>query len=226
MSDYMLIAYNVVANFEIQDDGTWDGMANGSDKANIARVIKAIKTTIDHRIVEMNTDGYRTKRKVVLEDGTVKTVNAVVTIKMESIDKIMGTEDGGEMQEQIESAQSYWNKGETSKTTFASWFDENKTNILTKSQIALLDKLNSIQYYQAKDVLTEEELLKELDGETPESVRLKLRKITARIAKKWAKEKGSKIEAPTKKETLFKPAENGETIYLYVDANGALLQER
>ena len=190
LTDCIYFAHQAVNNFEITDAGTWEGVLDGSDESNIARIITSIKITVTHEIAKSALNGYATTRRVVHEDGTVEKVNAVVTIKMDSTDKLMQTseEDNG-CERQLESAQNLWGINDGATTVFAKWFDDNKGRILTASQMELLDKLNEIQYFQAKDVLTSAELSAELGGMNPEHVNIKLGRIASRIAKKWEKER-------------------------------------
>ena len=121
LSDCMWLTNQAVQNFEIKDAGSWQGMVDGSDKVNVARLITSIKTTVKHEIRKLNyRDGYETTRNVLnKETGKVERVQAFIGVKMESIDKLSLNEDNNEIGQQIDELQSFWNAKDNSETLFA-----------------------------------------------------------------------------------------------------------
>ena len=190
MTDAIFFTNEAVQSFELKDGNTWEGILDGSDKVSIDKLLGSIKKYVKHGIPKLHFRGFTTTRAVTHEDGTKERVQAIVTIKMDSTDRLMQTseEDNG-CERQLDSATNFWGVTDSTKTVFAQWFDENKGRILTASQMELLDKLNEVQYFQAKEVLTSAELSAELGGMNPEHVNIKLGRIASRIAKKWEKER-------------------------------------
>ena len=190
MTDAIFFTNEAVQSFELKDGNTWESILDGSDKVSIDKLLGSIKKYVKHGIPKLHFRGFTTTRAVTHEDGTKERVQAIVTIKMDSTDRLMQTseEDNG-CERQLDSATNFWGVTDSTKTVFAQWFDDNKGRILTASQMELLDKLNEVQYFQAKDVLTSAELSAELGGMNPEHVSIKLGRIASRIAKKWEKER-------------------------------------
>lgn len=177
-------AYRAIQRFEIKDDGSWEGIIAGTDKANLGRLINNIKTTVDHEIYRFANEGAKFTRAEV--DGNKR---ERVTIKMEigSLDKMLEEGfEGGNLLDILSEDHALWSSKEEeySLSYFSEWFESNKENILTASQLKLLadmKKCHKVEGYTTNDVY-------EVTGVESCQINKKMKRMATRIEKAWAKE--------------------------------------
>lgn len=181
MSEYLLWAWKAIERFEIQDDGSWEGILDGTDKPNIGRLINNIKITTKNQLHRwVNDDALFTKRTI---DG----VSQHVTIKMQmdSFDAILEGDYG--MAETITGESNVFSSTmyDYSISFFQKWYQANKSRILTKSQLEFLDNLRKcvkVEGFTPDDVYA-------VTGTPSADVDKRLNRIAKRIEKAWINEK-------------------------------------
>lgn len=181
MSEYLLWAWKAIERFEIKDEGSWEGIIDGTDKANIGRLINNIKITTKNQLHRwVNDDALFTKRTI---DG----VSQHVTIKMQmdSFDAILEGDYG--MAETITGENNMFSSTmyDYSISFFQKWYQANKNRILTKSQLEFLFNLRKcvkVEGYTSDDVY-------QVTGTPSADVEKRLNRIAKRIEKAWVNEK-------------------------------------
>lgn len=188
-ADYMMECMyhtNVaIQRFSIRDEGSWEAMIDGTDKANIGRLISSIKTTLEHQIVEFNN--FDVKRTTTSENGETRHVK--YKFAFTSLDQIMMDADGNStsiIQTVGDDKNFYQEKQGYQANEFMTWFQENKERILTKSQIALLNNLAKCSHQ--KDGMTENDV-EAVTGVPSFKINTYLGRIKERTLKAWEKEK-------------------------------------
>ena len=174
--------YRAIQRFEIKDDRSWEGIIAGTDKANLGRLINNIKTTVDFEIYKFaNQDAKFTMGKVE-EEGK----DGHITLKMEvgSLDKLDGS--GVSLLDILSDEHALWSNKEEeySLSYFSEWFEAHKAEILTASQLKLLEdlkKCRKVEGYTTNDVY-------EVTGVDSFRINTKLKKMASRVEKVWAKE--------------------------------------
>lgn len=178
-------AYRAIQRFEIKDEGTWEEVIAGTDKANLGRLINNIKTTVDFEIYKFaNADAKFTMGKVE-EEGK----DGHITLKMEvvSLDQLLDSDDSeASLLDILSDEHALWSNKEEeySLSYFSEWFEEHKAEILTTSQLKLLEDLRmcrKVEGYTTNDVY-------EVTGVDSFRINTKLKKMAARVEKVWAKE--------------------------------------
>ena len=184
MSECAFHTFTAVRRFEIRDGGSWEGMIDGTDKANIGRFITNTKTTVENEIIRYaNGDLKFTTGKI---DGEVKHVK--IGFDMTSLDTLIVGADGHEspMVEMVSADQSFWGqKHDYAMSSFLEWFHANKAEILTASQLQLLENLKKCGH--EKDGYTDGKDIQRVLGFTPRLLSTYLDRIKTRTLKAWEK---------------------------------------
>lgn len=185
MNECMYWSNVAIQRFNVRDEGSWEGILYGSDKANIGRLITNIKTTVEYEIINyVNDDTFYTKKKI---DGVEERVRMKFNIC--SLDALMYKEDSEAVFDFIGEENGYLNVKEGySKSHFIKWFEENKETILTKGQCSLLNKLHL--FNSERDSYTENDI-KEITGVDSKYIKRKMERINSRVLKAWDKENRS-----------------------------------
>ena len=178
-------AYRAIQRFEIKDEGSWEGIIAGTDKANLGRLINNIKTTVDFEIYKFaNADAKFTMGKAEPEGES-----GHITLKMEvgSLDQLLENDSAGvDLLDILSDEHALWSNKEEeySLSYFSEWFEAHKAEILTTSQLKLLEDLKmcrKVEGYTTNDVY-------EVTGVDSFRINTKLKKMAARVEKAWAKE--------------------------------------
>ena len=152
MNECIYHTYNAVMRFEVRDGGSWQGMIDGTDKANIGKLISSIKTAVEHEIwYFVNDGGKRTKN----EDRE----NVKVKFNMTSLDSLIMGAEGEEttLVNSISSEMGFWGDKEGYKADhFKKWFEENRHRFLLRNQNLLIDNLAKCSH--EKDGYTENDV--------------------------------------------------------------------
>lgn len=198
MNECIYWTYFAIQRFHIRDEGSWEGILDGSDKTNIGRLISNIRTTVENEIIRFVNDKvlYTTKR----ENGVKKHVRYTVTTT--SMDAVFdnGTGELGTLYDIISSKNSYWEVQEGYELNhFMKWFHENRKRILTKSQNQFLDNLAKAQHLQ--DGMTPNDI-EEVTGVSDRNRSTYIKRIYERTLKAWQKENpmGQKTQLQMAKE--------------------------
>lgn len=175
-----------IQRFTIRDNGSWEDIIAGTDKANIGRLITNIKTTIENEIIRfMNDDVKFTSTRN--ENGKVEHVK--YKFNFSSLDAVLMGAEGFETSliQMVGNDKNFWsNKQGYEDNQFLKWFKENKERILTKSQVQLLENLKKCSH--EKDGYTENDINKYV-GFNSKKVGEYLERIKVRVLKVWEKEK-------------------------------------
>jgi hypothetical protein len=188
-ADYMMECMyhtNVaIQRFNIRDEGTWESIIDGTDKANIGRLISNIKATLEHQIVEFNN--FDVKRTTTSENGETRHVK--YKFAFTSLDSVMMDADGNStslIQTVGNESNFYGEKQGYQMNEFMTWFHENKERVLTKSQLNLLRNLEKCSHQ--KDGMTENDV-EAVTGVPSFKINTYLNRIKERTLKAWNKEK-------------------------------------
>lgn len=188
ISECQYWSYMAIMKFEIRDDGDWEDMIAGTDKANIGRCITAIKNTVEPEIIRFLADGIKFNTTSI--NGEV--FNTATSVKFSSLDRMIISEDGNEanLMDEISADMSFWTeKHDYMANQFIEWFRENKDRILTKSQLSLLKNLQKVAY---GDGTTSAKEIERVTGKKSTLIQSQyLKGIKTRMLKAWEKEKSS-----------------------------------
>lgn len=191
-SEYQLWAWKAIERFEIENDSECrsglEGLLDGSDVKNYNKLIKNIKTTCNHQIYRFcNPDAKFTRGEL----NGVKGQHITLKIQVDSLDAIL-FDDNKNLNELMQDSDSVFNNvdDEYHVTYFHNWFEENKENILTKSQLKLLEdlkKCKKVEGYTINDV-------EKYTGVPSNKINTRLKRISERIQKKWCLESHNHIK--------------------------------
>ncbi|MGB3160371.1 MAG: hypothetical protein WBA84_03895 [Carnobacterium sp.] len=185
INECILHSWHAIQRFEIRDDGNWEEIIAGTDKANIGRLINNIKISVKFEIIKFQNQDVKYTRGTV--DGE-KGQHVSLKFNMNSLDSILVSADGTDssLVDVIGADSAFWGieNVEYKANHFIKWFNENKERILYKSQINFLDdlpKAMSVEGYTPDDVY-------KITGTASHKVNTKLRRIESTILKVWLKE--------------------------------------
>lgn len=185
INECILHSWHAIQRFEIKDGGNWNGILDGTDLANIGRLITNIKITVKHEIIKFQNQDVKYTRGEV--DG-VKGQHVSLKFNMNSLDSILVSADGADssLVDVIGADSAFWGIENIEYKTnhFVQWFKANKERFLYKSQIQFLDDLAKAQKaegYTSNDVY-------QITGTAGHKVNTKLRRIEATILKHWVEE--------------------------------------
>lgn len=187
-SEYQLWAWKAIERFEIEDGSSWEDILDGLDSKNFNKLIKNIKTTCNHEIYRFcNPDAKFTRGEL---DG-VKGQHITLKIQVESLDAILFDEDKN-IHDFVTDNDNVFNNfdDEYHVNYFHKWFEENKEDILTKSQLKLLKDLRKakrVEGYTINDV-------EKYTGVPSNKINTRLKRISDRIKKRWCLEDHSHIK--------------------------------
>lgn len=181
-SECIYWSYVAIMRFDIKDEGIWSAIIEGTDKANMGRLITNIKTTVKHEIYRYVNDGAKFTRGTV---GDKTNQHVVLKFDMKSLDALL-TSDGeqGTIVDLISEEQNFFHSydlAEYQVSHFAKWFRESKERILAPSQViflAQLEKARKVEGYTIPDI-------ESVMGMTSSAVNSRLRRIKNRIARIW-----------------------------------------
>lgn len=183
ISECIYWSWKAICRFEIQDEGTWEGIIDGTDQHNLNRLRANIKVTVRAEAIRfMNKNmKYTTKRT----NGEVE--NIAIKLETASLDSILVDSLNEEtLLSTLAEDSNFWgtNDEEYYHNHFVQWFNENKEKMLLNSQIKLLEDLvglQKIEGYTKDDV-------EEKTGIPSYSVATRLKRINERVLKQWNKE--------------------------------------
>lgn len=198
MNECIYWSYFSIQRFQIRDEGTWEGMIDGTDKPNIGRLISNIKTTVENEIIRFMNEKvlYTTKRT----DGVKEHDRLVVNTT--SLDTVLANSEGGTetLLNMISSEMNFWSVKDGYKLNhFLEWFNEHKERILTKSQVQYLNNMAKAQHLG--DGYTENDVA-EVTGVSDTNRSTYTKRIKERVLKAWEKENpmGQKTQLQMMKE--------------------------
>lgn len=214
INECIVHAWHAIRSFEVRDEGSWEGILEGTDKPNIGRLITYIKLTVRMEIIKFQNEDVKYTRGEV--DG-VKGQHVSLKFNMNSLDSILVSANGADssLVDVIGADSAFWGIEDVEYKTnhFVQWFQENKERFLYSSQIKFLDdlaKAQKVEGYTTNDVY-------QITGTAGHKVNTKLRRIEATILKHWTKEN------PNGQKTLLQ-LEKEEELALWSDFT-ALLDE-
>jgi hypothetical protein len=185
MNECMYHTNIAIQRFSVRDEGSWKGIIDGTDKANISRLISNIKTTVENELIRfMNDDVKFTRGEVDGEKGQ----HLKIKFNFTSLDTLLMGAEGEEttLINNVDSEQGFWSEKEGYNAThFSKWFKENKHRIITKSQKRLLDNLAKCQH--ERDGYTENDI-KQVTGVDSYKINTYLKRIKERVLKCWEQE--------------------------------------
>lgn len=185
MNECIHWSYFAIQRFHIRDEGSWEEMMEGTDKANIGRLVNNIKTTVENEIIRFVNDGVKFTRGEV--DGE-KGQHMKIKVNFSSLDAVLMGADGDTttLVNMVSDEQGFWGvNGNYKMNHFMEWFKENRQRVLTKSQNQLLDNLSKCSH--EKDGYTENDL-EEYIGFNPRKISYYMDRIKNRTLKAWEKE--------------------------------------
>lgn len=189
-SEYIYQTFVAINKFEPEGDNphnTWIEIIRDENEHEENKLIKYIKTTVAYKMYEFaNPNAFRTTTTIA-----GKRVHYTLVMEMESLDSLLSTRPENEDYEiQLSDENLLFDSHMYNyyTTFFQKWFDERREDILTKSQVKLLEDLKRC----AKDThLTAEDFEKET-GVRWENYSRRLRAIENRISKAWEEENPTK----------------------------------
>lgn len=188
-SEYILQTYLAIESFEVEGESeltAWDGILDGTNALQENRLIKYIKTTVEHRIHEFaNPEAFRTSTTV---EG--QRINYTLILEMESLDELLYDNPENISPIQLDDNNNLFSAEEQEYyiSFFQQWFNENRERILTKSQVKFLEDIKRLS---SDDTLTKEEF-EETTGVRWDSRSKRLTRIEDRIRKAWVEENPAK----------------------------------
>lgn len=165
MGECIAYTYEAIIGFDVLDGSGWSGILDGTDKANIKRLVKHIKKTVKFKILReiINYDKQYTKRNI----DDKKEQHVVVKLNIRSLDNVVLDCEGQEttLNKIVSDDQRFiFNKDGHSFGFFKEWLDENKDRILSNLQ---LKYLASGLYERKMHNRICDKLLRELEKENP-----------------------------------------------------------
>ena len=165
MGECIAYTYEAIIGFDVLDGNGWSGILDGTDKANIKRLVKHIKKTVKFKILReiINYDKQYTKRNI----DDKKEQHVVVKLNIRSLDNVVLDCEGQEttLNKIVSDEQRFiFNKDGHTFEFFKEWLDENKDRILSNLQ---LKYLNSGLYERKMHNRICDKLLRELNKENP-----------------------------------------------------------
>ena len=171
--------------FEIKDGKSWSGVFEGTDKANIGRLIRNIQITVKNEIYRYINSGAKFTRGTV--DG-VKNQHVTLKFDISSLDALISSDaNEGTIVDLIGEEQNFFKTidlAEYQISYFAQWFRKNKATILESSQLIFLNQLEKVRKVEGYTINDTEEVL----GMSNSAVNSRLRRIKSRIATTYLKE--------------------------------------
>ncbi|PAD35963.1 hypothetical protein [Terribacillus saccharophilus] len=175
------LAWEALLEFKLQDNASWEDVANGQDVHNLNRVVKAICIKLEHELPPIINPN--TKRMYDPETGRL----SYVTIDFESLDRPIYDRNGSEVGTVMDTvedsyfAQSY----EYARNPFLEWFRKNRDTVLTRRQNDFID---SLSVDMAKDTdYVEVDDFRELAGFDRNNLSHMKGRISDRTLKAWEK---------------------------------------
>ena len=165
MGECIAYTYEAIIGFDVLDGNGWSGILDGTDKANIKRLVKHIKKTVKFKILReiINYDKQYTKRNI----DDKKEQHVVVKLNIRSLDNVVLDCEGQEttLNKIVSDDQRFvFNKDGHTFEFFKEWLDENKDRVLSNLQ---LKYLSSGLYERKMHNRICDKLLRELEKENP-----------------------------------------------------------
>lgn len=187
--------WKAISRFYIRDGGSWeeliDDVKDGRNNINMGRLVTSIKSEVEPEIVRWLTSNIKISSTSI--DGEV--FKTTTGISLTSLDLILIDSDGkGTINyiDTISSDMNYWKeKDGYMLNQFIKWFNENKERILIKSQVNLLNNLQSVGYGSGEISSGELQLV---TGFNPMRIKEYLDRIKKRTLKAWEKEKATEYK--------------------------------
>lgn len=200
ISECIFQSWEAIKRFHIRDEGNWEMLLAGDDRPNMGRLITSIKRTVEAEIIKYVNDG--TKYSTKTENG--RKVHTGHNIQFSSLDAFLVSDEGKtKLIETIASDMNYFTEKEDYQLNqFAEWFRDNKTSILTKSQMNLLNNLQNIGFNPLDTRPTD---LEQVIGFPAFKLNTNLDRIKKRVMKAWEKELSKGLTETTQ---LQKEVEN------------------
>lgn len=181
-SECIFWSYIAIMRFQIKDEGVWDSVIAGNDKANMGRLITNIKTTVKHEIYRYVNEGAKFTRGKV---GDKTNQHVMLKFDIKSLDALISLDgEEGTIVDLISEESNFFHSPDIAEyqvSHFAKWLKENKDRVLAPSQViflAQLEKTRKVEGYTNNDV-------EAVMGMKVDAVNSRIRRIKNRIAKKW-----------------------------------------
>lgn len=185
LTEYILQAHSAIELFEVKDEDeleAWRGIASKTNPLQENRLIKYMKTSIEHRVYEFANPSIVRGSKVV--NG--ETIYYRLKMDTESLDNLLHENPDDVEPIQLDNGNRLFGEEEHEYyiSFFQKWYQENRESILTKNQRKLLDDLKTV----AQDRELTRETFEEATGVSWNNYRDRLRRIEDRIEKAWRKQ--------------------------------------
>jgi len=165
MAECASFTYEAVCGFNILDGGNWQGIIDGTDKANTKRLVKHIIQTVRFNILReiVNDDKLYTRREV----NGKKEQHVTISLNVVSLDNVTLGHDGEEttFEKLVSSEQNFIYEKDGIKWSFyLDWLEKNKCRLLSKTQQKYLE----VGIYERKmHNRIQERLCRALERENP-----------------------------------------------------------
>lgn len=146
-SDCMLLMWEGLLKFDIKDDSTWQSIADGTDKENLGKLIRYLKTYVRKEMNWLNSD-YVETTKLTIEDGVRHITHVFYRVTPASLHHLItpkGTSERVEIGATVEN--SYWTSTQKAKCSlFHEWLNTCAEDLLKPSHKKLLATLRDANY--------------------------------------------------------------------------------
>lgn len=181
MSDYILECYLAMTKFTATD-AEWLEMAQNQADSRLNELSKYVYTTVD---LELRRDAMEQNGKIMSVDGE----KALVKLPVQSIDAGDSNEDGSNnyglldiLNQDAGLFSDLSDEEAYSANSFFKWFNDNRSNILTKNQDQFIHNMNTVHSTDSK-----EEVKAKL-GIERDQINKKLDRIAERVVKAYNKQ--------------------------------------
>lgn len=175
-SEYILQSWEAINRFESED---WEGLINQSNTHEELKLLKYIRTYTTNRMNEfINPNAFRTT--TTDEDGAV--IHQTIIAEFQSLDALLNTPPGSTSELQLTDKHNVFNTEmyEYYVTFFQKWYEENKEDILTDSQLVFMENLSK---YKGEPLTGEN--YNEITGKNWKHFRRDLDRVSTRVASAW-----------------------------------------